>query len=59
MTYQIAHGACGQGPIHLLMISAAEIGFVWDWVQQGRILLELHPLWLRGVPILHFRKWFL
>ena len=26
----IAHGADGHGPVHLLLTSAAEIGFAWD-----------------------------
>ena len=26
----ISTGAPGHGPVHLLLISAAELGFVWD-----------------------------
>ena len=33
----VAHGAPGDGPVHLLLISAAGIGFVWDAAQQGWI----------------------
>ena len=39
----IAHGARGHAPVHLLLISAAEIGFVWDGVRVGWIRSELPP----------------
>ena len=31
----IAHGVPGHGPVHLLQISAAEVGFAWGGEQQG------------------------
>ena len=30
-----ARGAQGHGPIHLLLISAAELGFAWDGDEKG------------------------
>ena len=41
----IAHGARGHAPVHLLLISAAEIGFVWDGVRVGWIRSEPPPAW--------------
>ena len=34
----------GHGPVHLLLISAAEIGFAWDGREKGWILLALPSL---------------
>ena len=31
----VARGAGGHGPVHLLLGSAAEIGFAWDGGEQG------------------------
>ena len=33
----VAHGPEGHGPVHLLLVSAAEQGFAWDGVEQGRL----------------------
>ena len=33
----ISRGAQGHGPVHLLLISAAELGFAWDSGEQGWI----------------------
>ena len=33
----VAHGAEGHGPVHLLLISAAETGFAWDGEERGWI----------------------
>ena len=40
----ISRGAQGHGPVHLLLISAAEIGFAWDSGEQGWIRVSLPPL---------------
>ena len=40
----IAHGADGHGPVHLLLVSAAEIGFAWDREERGWIRAALLPL---------------
>ena len=49
MLHLVAHRAPGHGPVHLLPISAAEIGFVLDGEQQGWIRAALPPLGcLRG-----------
>ena len=37
----VAHGAPGHGPVHLPLITAAELGFVWDGEQQGWIRAAL------------------
>ena len=50
----IAQRAPGHVPVHLLMISAADIGFVWDGVQQGWIRAALFLGMFAG-PIQHFR----
>ena len=47
----IADGALGHGLVHLLLPSAAEIGFVWDGEQRG---------WIRAAqdacgPVQHFQ----
>ena len=31
----VAHGVAGHGPVHLLLVSDAEIVFAWDREQQG------------------------
>ena len=38
----ISRGAQGHGPIHLLLISAAELGFAWDREEKG---------WVRVSPL--------
>ena len=44
----IAHGADGHGPVHLLLLSDAEIGFAWDGEESGwiRAALSLFGCWL-------------
>ena len=37
----IAQGAAGHGPVHLLLTSAAEIGFAWDGSETGWIRAAL------------------
>ena len=31
----ISRGAQGHGPVHLLLISAADLGFAWDGDEKG------------------------
>ena len=52
----ISRGAQGHGPVHLLLISAAEIGFAWDSGEQGWIRVSLPPLRMMTGPIQHFRN---
>ena len=40
----ISRGAQGHGPVHLLLISAAEIGFAWDGDEKGWVRVSLLPL---------------
>ena len=51
----ISRGAQGHGPVHLLLISAAEIGFAWDGGEKGWIRVSLPPLRMMTGPIQHFR----
>ena len=50
-----AHGA-GHGPVHLLLTSAAEIGFAWDGGEQGWVRAALPPLWMLSGPVQHFHS---
>ena len=52
----ISRGAQGHGPVHLLLISAAEIGFTWDSGGQGWLRVSLPPLRMMTGPIQHFRS---
>ena len=47
----IAHGAGGHGLVHLLLISANELGFAWDGEEKGWIRAALHPLRMLSGPI--------
>ena len=40
----ISRGAQGHGPVHLLLISAAEIGFTWDSGEHGWLRVSLPSL---------------
>ena len=51
----ISRGAQGHDPVHLLLISAAEIGFAWDGNEKGWVRVSLPPLRLMAGPIQHFR----
>ena len=48
--------ARGHGPIHLLLASAAQIGFAWDGVEQVWVRESLPPLGMLAGPIQHFRS---
>ena len=52
----ISRGAPGHGPVHLLLISAAEIGFAWDSDEKGWIRVSLPPLRMMTGRIQHFRN---
>ena len=51
----ISRGAQGHGPVHLLLTSAAELGFAWDAAEQGWIRVSLPPLRMMAGPVQHFR----
>ena len=52
----IARGAQGHGPVHLLLISAAELGFAWDGNENGWVRVSLPPLRMMTGPVQHFRS---
>ena len=52
----ISRGAQGYGPVHLLLISAAELGFAWDGNEHGWVRVSLPPLRMMTGPIQHFRS---
>ena len=52
----ISRGAPGHGPVHLLLISAAEIGFAWNGDEHGWVRVSLPPLRMMTGPIQYFRS---
>ena len=52
----ISRGAQGHGPVHLLLISAAELGFALDGAEQGWVRVSLPPLRMMTGPVQHFRS---
>ena len=52
----ISRGAQGHGPVHLLLISAAELGFAWDGNEHGWVRVSLPPLRMMAGPVQHFRS---
>ena len=44
MLYLVSQGSQGPGPVHLLLTSAAELGFAWDGAEQGWVRVSLPPL---------------
>ena len=50
----ISRGAPGHGPVHLLLISAAELGFAWDGDEKGWFRPSLLPLRMMAGPVQHF-----
>ena len=52
----ISRGAQGHGPVHLLLISAAELGFAWDGNEHGWVRVSLPPLRMMTGPIQHYRS---
>ena len=47
----ISRGAQGHGPVHLILISAAELWFAWDGDEMGWVL---PPLRMMSGPVQHF-----
>ena len=52
----ISRGAQGHGPVHLLLMSAAELGFAWDGAEKGLVRVTLPPLRMMTGPVQHFRS---
>ena len=52
----ISTGAQGHGPVHLLLISAAELGFAWDGAEKGWVRVSLPPLRMMTRPVQHIRS---
>ena len=52
----ISRGAQGHGPVHLLLVSAAELGFPWDGNEHGWVRVSLPTLRMMTGPIQHFRS---
>ena len=52
----ISRGAQGHGPVHLLLTSAAELGFAWDGDEKGSVRVSLPPLRMMTGPVQHFRS---
>ena len=50
----ISREAQGNGPVHLLLISAAELGFAWDGEEKGWVWVSLPPLRMMTGPVQHF-----
>ena len=50
----ISWGAQGHGPVHLLLISAAELGFAWEGEEKGWVRVSLLPLRMVTGPVQHF-----
>ena len=49
----ISRAAPGHGPVHLLLISAAELGFAWDGDERGWVRPSLPPSGMLTGPIQH------
>ena len=52
----ISRGAQFHGPVHLLLISAAELGFAWDGAEKGWVRVTLPPLRMMAGPVQYFRS---
>ena len=50
----ISRGARVHGPVHLLLISAAELGFAWDGAGKGWVRVSLPPLRMMTGPVQRF-----
>ena len=50
----ISRGAHGHGPVHLLLMSAAELGFAWDGADRGWVRVSHPPLRMMTGPVQHF-----
>ena len=49
----ISRGARGHGPVHLLLISAAELGFALDGEEKGWVRVSVPPLRMMSGPVQH------
>ena len=56
MLDSICRGAQGHGPVHLLLISAAELGFARDGAEKVWVRVSLPPLRMMTGPVQHFRS---
>ena len=54
----ISRGAQGHGPVHLLVISAAELGFSRDGEEKGWVPVSISPLRMMSGPVQHFYSFF-
>ena len=52
----ISRGAQGDGPVHLLLISAAELCFAWNGDEKGWVRVSLPPLRMMSGPVQHFHS---
>ena len=52
----ISRGAQGHGPVHLLLVSAAELGFAWNGGENCWVRVSLRPLRMITGPVQHFRS---
>ena len=54
----VSRGAQGHCPVHLLLISAAELGFAWDGAKKGWVRVSLPPSYYdwtcAALPICYF-----
>ena len=50
----ISRGAQGHGPVHILLISAAELGFAWDGEEKGWVGVSVPLLRMMSGPVPHF-----
>ena len=53
---EATHGVAAVGALHLLLTSAAEIGFAWDGGEQGWVRTALPPLRMLSGPVQHFQS---
>ena len=58
MLDSVSRGAQGHGPVHFLLISAAELefAFAWDGAEKGWVRVSLPPLRMMTGPVQHFRS---
>ena len=52
--YYLGRGAQGHGPAHILLTSAADVGFAWDGDEKGWFWAALPPLRTMMGPIQYF-----
>ena len=52
----ISRAAPGHGPVHLLFISAAELGFAWDGDERSWVRVSLPSLRMMTGPVQHSRS---